>query len=138
MSFFKGSDVIQQLLVRVYNSLVIGGLFFIESYVPGNPKDGYYRRLTFDVDSGELTCTLRVSSKVDDSDGSLIKLFTYNLEMGDRKEEEVYRVCEVHLPLIIEIAKRIGFEVKGIFGDSNATVPFDLKSETQSLLLKKV
>ncbi|MFH1653152.1 MAG: class I SAM-dependent methyltransferase [Pseudomonadota bacterium] len=138
MSFFKGKPAIQRLLERVYKALVRGGLFFIESYVPGNPKDGFYRRSTFNVNGGELICTLSVSIEVNGSDNSVTKLFTYDLEIGDRKEQEVYRVCDVYLPPIIKIAKRIGFTVEGIYGDSNATVPFYPTSETQSLLLKKM
>lgn len=138
ISFFKGTAAIQKLLERVCRSMFAGGIFFIESYVPGNPSDGFHRRSTFDVDGDLLICTLNVSSEVDDSDGSIARVFTYDLEMRDTREREVYRVCEVHLTPLIEIARRIGFIVEGIYGDSSATVPFDPTSETQSLLLRKV
>ncbi|EKD47081.1 MAG: methyltransferase type 11 [uncultured bacterium] len=138
MSFFRGAETIQRLLERVYRSMVAGGLFFIESYVPGKPENGYYRKLTFHVDGGDLTCTLQVSEESDPSDGSVVKVFTYDLEKDDRLEKEVYRVGEVFLTPIIEMAKQIGFQVEGVYGDSNATVPFDGTSETQSLLLKKM
>lgn len=137
MSFFRGKEAITQLLKGVYKSMVPGGLFFIESYVPGNPKTGYHRKLTFNTNKGELTSTLNVSETRDESNGFLIKVFTYDIELGDKKEQEVYNVCEVGLEPIIEIARNIGFKVDGVFGDSNATVPFDEKAETQSLMLSK-